>query len=164
MKLLHCTPLNFAGNYHCLEDVMLHYKVQERLRPLRRREQTRTKVGDEESLLAHLSWSTGMGGSERSVRNSSPSKVHDWMYVTRTLQKLIPFSLSLLLPVRGGPIWRPQNEPNPVQMRQTLRFNFIIPTLITCPIWGYSMPWLKWTLFNNPGPLKKERIPWRWNN
>lgn len=40
---------------------MLHYKVQERLRTLRRREQTRRKVGNEEvSLLAHLSQNTGV--------------------------------------------------------------------------------------------------------
>lgn len=44
---------------------MLHYKVQGRVRTLRRGEQTGRKVGDEGlSLLAHLSQNTAKGAKE----------------------------------------------------------------------------------------------------
>lgn len=83
---------------------MLHYKEQERARPHGRKEQTGTKVGDEGGIITGPFVLKRGDGKEQRLRGPSPSKVPVWMYVTRTLQKQIRFSLSLLLPVTGRTI------------------------------------------------------------
>lgn len=135
MKLPHCFTLQGIITAWKTETIMLHYKVQcwkkKKKKEAEATEEKRTDRAVKEYHYRPICFKTR---SRRGIPHLQRFNTTDSPF-----QKLILFSPSQPPPPpvsQRRTNWSPQNHPSSAQMWETLRIIVIIPTLMTCPIWG----------------------------